>query len=92
MYRLSLPQCSFIALVSAIMLLAASISATAQTGSGKGTISGTVTDKDGEPVVGAFVFYKGTRTGATSDTDGHYSIAAPSKESTLISVPRYGNP
>ena len=84
MYRLTLPQRSFIALVSAIMMLAVSLSAIAQTGSGKGTISGIVTDKDGEPVAGAFVFYKGTRTGATSDIDGHYSITAPSKESTLV--------
>ena len=66
------------------MMLAVSLSAIAQTGSGKGTISGIVTDKDGEPVAGAFVFYKGTRTGATSDIDGHYSITAPSKESTLV--------
>ncbi len=42
------------------------------------SISGTVTDRDDEPIVGAFVYYKGTSTGVSTDIDGHYSISLPS--------------
>ena len=42
-----------------------------------GTVSGIITDTEGEPLPGAFVFYKGTKNGVTTDIDGKYSIAAP---------------
>ncbi len=48
--------------------------------------SGQVTDNTGEAVVGAFVYYKGTNTGVSTDIDGRYSIAAPKpgRNATLI--------
>ena len=42
------------------------------------TISGTVTDANGEPLVGAAVMVKGTTTGAIADIDGKYTLSAPS--------------
>lgn len=41
-------------------------------------ISGTITDKSGEPIIGANVTVKGTTNGTTSDFDGKYTLdAAP---------------
>ena len=37
-------------------------------------VSGTVTDTEGEALVGVFVSIKGTKTGTTTDLDGKYSI------------------
>ena len=41
------------------------------------TVSGHVTDADGEAVIGATVLIRGTMTGTSTDTDGHYSITIP---------------
>lgn len=38
-------------------------------------VSGRVTDKSGEPVVGAGVLVKGTTTGTTTDLDGNWKLA-----------------
>lgn len=40
-------------------------------------VTGTVTDKSGEPLVGVYVLVQGTKTGATTDVNGKYSINAP---------------
>lgn len=40
------------------------------------TITGTVTDSEGEPVPGASVVIKGTTSGVATDFDGNYSIDA----------------
>ena len=40
------------------------------------TVSGTVTDENGVPLLGASVIIKGTTTGTTTDFDGVYSITA----------------
>ncbi len=40
-------------------------------------ISGTVHDENGNPLPGAVVVIDGTRTGSTTDADGHYKITAP---------------
>lgn len=47
------------------------------------TVKGTVTDSQGEPLIGVSVVLKGTTTGTVTDIDGHYSIAA-SNGNTLI--------
>jgi len=39
-----------------------------------GSISGRVTDQDGDPLIGANVILKGTLLGAATDADGRYSI------------------
>lgn len=40
------------------------------------TITGSITDKSGVPLMGATVLVSGTSTGTTSDFDGNYSISA----------------
>ncbi|CAM1334533.1 TonB-dependent receptor domain-containing protein [Tenacibaculum aestuariivivum] len=52
----------------------------------KGTISGTITDKEmnGEPLPFANVFIKGTSIGGTSDMDGKYSLNVPLGNQTLV--------
>ena len=51
----------------------------------KYTVSGTVTDSQGEPLVGAFVLVKGTKYGVATDLDGKFSISAPvSADVTLV--------
>ncbi|VXD20755.1 SusC/RagA family TonB-linked outer membrane protein [Marinoscillum sp. 108] len=40
------------------------------------TISGTVKDPDGEPIIGATIMVEGTNYGTTSDVDGRFSIKA----------------
>ncbi len=59
--------------VSAMALLMALASAQAQQ---KVTVSGTVTDGSGLPVVSAGIFQKGTSNGVVTDNDGKYSITA----------------
>ena len=41
------------------------------------TVSGTVTDETGTPLVGLTVYVSGTNNGALTDLDGHYSIEVP---------------
>ncbi len=47
------------------------------------TVSGTVIDDFGEPVLGANVIVKGTVNGATTDIDGNYSIQDVAKNAVL---------
>ncbi|MFK7904316.1 MAG: SusC/RagA family TonB-linked outer membrane protein [Chitinophagales bacterium] len=48
-----------------------------------GTVSGTVTSTDGEPLYGVNVVVKGTTTGTTTDFDGKYSLDVPD-DATLV--------
>jgi len=41
------------------------------------TVSGVVTDENGEPLIGASVTIKGTTIGTTTNIDGKYSLAIP---------------
>ena len=47
-----------------------------------GSVSGTVVDENGEPVIGASVMIKGTSTGTVTDIDGKFSLNAAGK--TLV--------
>lgn len=47
-------------------------------------IKGRVTDKNGDPVIGANVVAKGTTVGTITDVDGNYSLSVPEGVSTLI--------
>ena len=42
-------------------------------------VRGTVTDTSGEPLIGAWVRVKGTKTGAATDIDGHFEIKGVKK-------------
>ena len=48
------------------------------------TVSGTVTDADGNPLVGATVVVKGTTNGVISDVKGEYTINVANAQSTLV--------
>jgi len=52
----------------------------------KGTVTGTLTDKElnGEPLPFANVFIKGTSIGGNTDLDGKYTIAVPEGNHTLV--------
>ena len=52
-------------------------------GYAQGTVSGTVVDAMGEPIIGASVVVKGTSTGAVTNIDGQYSIAGVPNNATL---------
>ncbi|NJO87098.1 MAG: TonB-dependent receptor plug domain-containing protein, partial [Lewinella sp.] len=48
------------------------------------TISGTVTDESGEPLIGATVLVAGTTTGTVTDIDGAFSLNLPASAKVLI--------
>jgi len=48
------------------------------------TITGTVTDADGEALIGANVIVKGSTLGTASDIDGTYQLIVPNDASVLI--------
>lgn len=65
------------------LLTAVTVSAFAQ--SGDITVSGTVVDNTGEPIIGASVIEKGTSKGAVTDLDGHFTFKAPAGATLTIS-------
>lgn len=52
-------------------------------------VTGKVTDKGGEPIVGAYVLIEGTTTGATTDIDGVFKIAVAAKANLVFSCVGY---
>ena len=48
------------------------------------TITGTVYALDGERLVGAYIWVKGTTIGTSTDIDGHFSIVAPKNMEILM--------
>ena len=48
------------------------------------TVSGTVSDDTGEPLIGASVVAKGTNVGTTADIDGNYRLEVPAGVNTLV--------
>jgi hypothetical protein len=52
--------------------------------SGERTVSGTVADENGEPLIGASILVKGTTQGVVTDMDGRFSLALPPGSSTLV--------
>ena len=56
---------------------------------GKTIITGTVTDKAGEPLVGATVMQKGTKNGVITNFDGEYTIEAPIGSALIVSYVGY---
>jgi len=54
-----------------------------------GSVTGTVTDTDGQPMPGVSVIVKGTTTGTTTDFDGKYSVSAASDATLVFSYVGY---
>lgn len=50
---------------------------------GTRTVSGTVVDEKGEPLMGAFVLQQGSSNGVSTDLDGKYSIKVPATDAVL---------
>lgn len=55
----------------------------------KKTISGKVVDATGEPIIGATIMVKGTRTGSTTDFDGAFEFQAPEDGTLSVSYIGY---
>ena len=53
------------------------------------SVTGTVTDQSGEPLIGATVMQKGTNNGTASDIDGKFAIKVPSKSTIVVSYVGY---
>lgn len=47
------------------------------------TVTGTVNDELGEPLIGVHITIKGTTTGVATDIDGKFSIAVPNEKAVL---------
>ncbi|MEM9261088.1 MAG: TonB-dependent receptor plug domain-containing protein, partial [Bacteroidota bacterium] len=47
------------------------------------TVTGTIVDEDGTPLIGATVLVEGTTTGTVSDIDGNFSVAIPANAEAL---------
>lgn len=62
-----------------LLLFLGTVGALAQT-----TITGTVEDSNGEPLIGASVLVKGSMTGVSTDIDGQFKIAIPNENTTLV--------
>lgn len=62
-----------------LTLLLAATGLTAQS-----TVMGTLTDPNGEPLIGASVMVKGTSSGTVTDYDGKYSLNVPAGSDILI--------
>ena len=52
-------------------------------------VTGTVTDSNGEPLIGASVLLEGTSTGTVTDFDGTYSIEAKEGDVLVVSYTGY---
>ncbi len=48
------------------------------------TISGTVTDKSGIPLIGASILVKGTTSGTVTDVDGKFALESPAPAEFLV--------
>ena len=73
------------ALLSGALLLCASPALAQNTK----TITGTVVDEKGEPVIGASVRVKGSKNAVVTDLDGHYKIQAPAGATLTVSYIGY---
>ena len=47
-------------------------------------VSGVVTDRQQEPVIGASVLEKGTGNGTVTDFDGRFTLSVSSEQATLV--------
>jgi len=48
------------------------------------TVTGNITDADGEPLIGVNILVKGTSSGTVTDYDGNYELTVPGEETVLI--------
>ncbi len=70
-------------------LLCVLLSAT--TALAQNNVTGTVVDETGEPVIGASVMVKGTKTGTVTDVDGKFSLVNVQGKTLVVSYIGYDN-
>ena len=51
------------------------------------TVSGTVTEANGDPIIGATIAQKGHKSGTVTDINGHFSIQTDTQSPTLETTP-----
>ena len=74
MYRkLKKSRKAFLTILSGLLVI---LSATAQTGT-QINVRGTVTDVNGEPLIGVNILVEGTSTGTVTDYEGNFQLQAP---------------
>ncbi len=76
-------------LMKVLMTLICSVFFIATPAMAQNTVTGTVSDENGEPLIGAGVLIKGTANGGVTDLDGNYSIVAPADAVLEISYLGY---
>ncbi|MAT54066.1 MAG: TonB-dependent receptor [Saprospirales bacterium] len=54
------------------------------------SLSGTVTDESGQPIIGANIFFPDLKTGTTTDLDGHYEVQHLPAKKMLVQVSYVG--
>ena len=69
----------------ALMTLAAMVLSIGSMWAQNSKVTGTVTDKNGEPLAGVYVLVQGTKTGTSTDSNGLFSLKAPGKGSLVFS-------
>jgi len=70
-------------------LLCVLLSAT--TALAQNNVTGTVVDETGEPIIGASVMVKGTKTGTVTDVDGKFSLVNVQGKTLVVSYIGYDN-
>ena len=53
------------------------------------SVQGTVTDENGESMIGVSVLVKGTNTGVITDLDGNFALSVPSGSTLVFSYIGY---
>lgn len=53
------------------------------------TITGTIIDETGEPMIGVSVLVQGTTTGAVTDLDGKFTLEVPANATLVVSYIGY---
>lgn len=71
------------------MLLLFCLTLTFQARAQKQTLTGTVTEMNGEPIIGATVLEKGTTNGTSTDIDGKFKLNIDPKSTLIISYVGY---
>ncbi len=67
-----------------VLFLFLALFAVVQLAEAQRVVKGTVSDKDGNPIIGANVVAKGTSTGTITDVNGAYNLNVPANVGTLV--------
>ncbi len=81
--------CRFLVLVAMFVSVGMSTVFAQDDSAGKRRITGTVTDENGDPLIGAYVYIKGTSVGTTTNLDGMYVIDINPKDQLTFSFIGY---